>query len=190
MKIIFLDIDGVLNSRVDMLNGVHLNNHKVLLLRSLLDMDKDVKIVISSAWRILNDHEQIAMQLYRCGLGVRHSRVIGSTDNGYVEEGSVDNRHGLNQQRGLQIDRWLKNHPEVTEYVILDDSIDMTDYQLSNRFIRIDAETGLTECYCARAAVMLGLIEDSDDYWNCREYLTDINQIKNRNQLRREYYES
>ena len=163
-KLVFLDIDGVLNSNVDLMNGIHLCNKKVLLLRSLLAMDSDIKIVISSAWRILYTQEVLCDMLYRVGLGTRSMCVLGFTptrvDPKYKKEASVLNSLGIQQYRGYEINAWLEeNRGSWTDYVILDDSGDMTNDQIKHTYVRVDANIGLTEANCQQMCDILGLGE-------------------------------
>ena len=46
--------------------------------------------------------------------------------------------------RGEEIDMWLQWHPEVSNYVIIDDRQDMMDYQL-NHFVKVNSYRGLTD---------------------------------------------
>ena len=58
MKVLFLDIDGVLNSHTKLANGYcGIEPKQVEMLNCLLDDIPDLKLVISSAWRylVLND---------------------------------------------------------------------------------------------------------------------------------------
>lgn len=54
MKLLFLDIDGVLNDHTRMASGYcTIHTDKGDLLNQILDAHPDVQIVISSAWRYL-----------------------------------------------------------------------------------------------------------------------------------------
>ena len=46
--------------------------------------------------------------------------------------------------RGAEIDGWLKEHPEVVNYVIIDDRTDFTDEQ-KEHFVHVDPMWGLTD---------------------------------------------
>ena len=46
--------------------------------------------------------------------------------------------------RGAEIDGWLKEHPEVINYVIIDDRTDFTNEQ-KEHFVHIDPMWGLTD---------------------------------------------
>lgn len=133
MKVIFLDVDGVLNKHSDYRvassagHGLIVNNE---LVDRLLEIIKDTgaKLVLSSSWRILDQGEEY---LNKMGL-----TFIGKTDTNNYSEDS-------NHYRGSQIQRWLDKN-DVEEYVILDDDSDMLFSQLPN-FIQTDPEYGITE---------------------------------------------
>lgn len=127
-NVIFLDMDGVINS------------HRSLSFGELVDMEcarnvrrigwfADADIVLSSHWRLGNTTHTIREMLYPMGL----YRVIGRTCG-----------NGMNMTRGDEINAWIDAFG-CKNYVILDDSNDFTDYQKENHFINTDADTGITE---------------------------------------------
>ena len=149
MNLIFLDIDGVLNS-VDSAVAYHnwlpkgtraqmedrLDPVAVGLLRRLC-IEADAKIVVSSTWRMGRTGENF-IEIFR-----RH----GWDDFPYLDKTPV--RH---TERGYEIQEWLDAHPEVTNYVILDDDSDMLDSQLHN-FIHVSNVNGFRlkhYCKCLR----------------------------------------
>lgn len=46
--------------------------------------------------------------------------------------------------RGMEIEYYLEEHPEIKKYLILDDQNDFFDYQQKN-FLLIDYQVGITE---------------------------------------------
>jgi len=160
MKVIFLDIDGVLNvygeGRDEYGPGFH--KHLVDNLKSIIDQT-DAKIVISSSWRLSG---LIAMEetwKYRNLPG----EIIDITPNLTYGEGLKSNT-----PRGEEIKQWLDYHPEVTNYVILDDDIDMLPEQLSN-FVQtsdnkshpdcVDIGYGLTKICSDKAIEILNFLK-------------------------------
>ena len=137
-KIIFLDVDGVLNSwsyfkkledesKEDFITfGVDPN--AVLLLNEIVEKT-NAKIVVSSTWR-LNHYQELLNLLNKNGLKNVDSVIIGKTD----KNGCYD------CLRGNLILKWIKdnkciigcNHHEYKNYVILDDSSDMLLWQKDN----------------------------------------------------------
>lgn len=133
MKVIFLDIDGVLNTSSKLegdvfTDGGHLNKNLIQLLNKLIE-DTKAKVVISSTWRKLYTQDQLYSILYNVGF---NGEIVGMTGN---------SSHGF---RGLEIRQWLLGHPEVTNYIILDDDSDMLLWQ-ANHFFNTDHEFGLTK---------------------------------------------
>lgn len=139
MKVIFLDIDGVLNHEkhytwlmeTDELTSLQLvypfsefNPESCKILNRIID-ETDAKIVLSSSWR-LDGKEQINQLFKHFGL----PRIYDITPSLCERFGSLC--------RGKEIDKWLNEHPEVTKYVILDDDNDMEEHQLPF-FIKTDA---------------------------------------------------
>ena len=115
MKVIFLDIDGVLNNHNSLRDGVQIVPEKVLLLKNICK-STNARVVISSSWRNMYTLEMLEFALFCAGLG--RGRVIDKTRKEY------DNL------RGNQIQEWIEdNHVEA--YVILDDdSAHMSEHSL------------------------------------------------------------
>jgi hypothetical protein len=128
MKVIFLDIDGVLNSAETMKEGIHLDNKKVVLLNNIIK-ETGAKVVISSSWRIGSTVKEIQKQLRLAGLR-KYPNIIGFTPNP---------KTGF---RGDDIERWLQDNKEVTQYVIVDDGSDFFDYQ-KDYLVQTEWEVGL-----------------------------------------------
>lgn len=140
MKVIFLDIDGVLNSNRSCvaLGGFPFpGKHKdrswhlfddvaVGLLRRVAKVSGAV-CVLSSSWRLGMDTDELRDLGARLGVS-----IIGKTRDTYGSE-----------PRGEQIQDWLRDHPEVTLYAILDDSSDMLEQQMPY-FVRTLHSDGLS----------------------------------------------
>ena len=131
MNIVFLDIDGVVNTPLldtepfDLLNGKtkkdgfyyglafptdkKLYNRQAIMLLNKLCMENNAKIVISSTWKVLGI-EYLQNLLVNSGL-METIEVIDTTP--YSE--------GFKLTRGDEIQAYLDNHLEVDNYVILDD---------------------------------------------------------------------
>ena len=162
MKVIFLDIDGVLNS-VDWMKTIAPNSWKAgdgetqLDPAAVLRLDRVAKesgarIVISSTWR----------KIYRCGAiaGFLRRRgftgeVIGETPDFSrlepCERGTVDGRF----ERGHEIQAWLDEHPQVTHFAILDDDSDMA--HLADHFVHTRHPSGLTDAHIPQLLKLLGV---------------------------------
>ena len=150
MKIIFLDIDGVLNFQ-GMQDSVIVKNGKlskscVKNMNELTD-NTGAKIVISSTWR--KDSFPASDALKEGGVT---GEIIGSTP--------IYNQR--NVFRGNEIYGWMQDNQDLIEcypasfnsYVILDDDSDMLLWQ-ANNFINTDAWSGLTESAAYKAKRVL-----------------------------------
>ena len=132
MKIVFLDLDGVVvNTLGSMIysSGIIEQRSVALLNKALKDLD--AKIVISSSWRICADILSMSKYLELMGFDTG----LLYYDHKYWQ---TDNYTGI---RGVQIDRWLEHNPGVKNYVIIDDDSDMLEHQLK-RFIHVDGLEG------------------------------------------------
>lgn len=134
MKVIFLDVDGVLNSentffklRSEQDTIFYIDPYMALLVARIVEAT-DAKIVLSSSWRHHPD-----------GIAVVEKRVWKILDvtpdmplSGGVEA----------MERGKEIQAWLDKHPEVTKYAILDDDSDMLPHQ---KHFKTSWQVGLTD---------------------------------------------
>lgn len=118
MKILFLDIDGVLNSTrsaIALGNFPHttktLRYFDVIALRLIRKVCKETgcKICLSSTWRNDKNWEEIGPNL--------KLPIIDRTPR------------SLSGYRGKEIEAWLNEHPEVNQYAIVDDDGDMLEKQ-------------------------------------------------------------
>lgn len=156
IKVIFLDIDGVLNgddSPPLFSEGwplSHLETHlieKINKIADTLDLtdESKTKIVISSSWRVRFSYTELVEMLKEKGLRVE---VIDVTPRIIPRKMSVYIR------RGQEIKEWLHTTREIIEkFVIIDDDSDMED--LKPRLIRTDYRIGITDRDVDRAIQML-----------------------------------
>lgn len=133
MKVLFLDVDGVLNSREGFLRDkpgtyIYWTDECAKLLASILERHPDVNIVISSTWRIR--HMPDILRFF-CDYGMDPNRIIGETPR----------KSRFGEERGHEIQNWLDEHPEVTKFVIVDDDSDMVN--LMSHLVQTDGEKGL-----------------------------------------------
>jgi len=111
MKLLFLDIDGVLNCSVtkERWNGLTGIDRRLASMLLQWLSGKDVGVVLSSTWRLYDDTKE---HLAAAGLS-----WIGQTPN-------------LRAIRGHEIAQYLDETPDVEAYAILDDCSDMLPEQL------------------------------------------------------------
>lgn len=150
-KIIFLDIDGVLNTKwwytqMDRNTpkdkyGYAFDPRAVANLKRIVE-ETEADIVISSSWKFMGLDELRAMWKER---GLPGS-IIDVTPNGMCDEvlltADLDNM-GVTRCRGNEIKEWLMQNSGVTHYAILDDMNDILQEQESH-FIWIDPVVGIT----------------------------------------------
>lgn len=169
MKIIFLDIDGVLNSekwyqeRFDInLETYPICEFDPLTIEQLnLLTDKtNAKIVISSTWRIGRTMDELKKLFKKVGI---KGEIIGITPDLAFNDG-----HGVD--RGNEIKRWIDINCKrwynkmfgeddsekfnLESYVILDDNSDMLLEQKDN-FVKTSWGDGLTALHTRKAITIL-----------------------------------
>lgn len=141
-KIIFLDIDGVLNvipqGRDDY--GSCFHKHFEDNLRWIIEQT-GAKIVISSTWRMSGLKVMQEMWKHR-GLA---GDVIDITPDcaQLVNYGTFEYYDAV--ERGHEIQEWLDKHPQVKTYVIIDDDSDMLEVQ-KNNFVQTANNQGHPDC--------------------------------------------
>lgn len=145
MKIIFLDIDGVLNYTqwyVSDRNPGNLNGEEgdidPLCAERINNICQvtDAKIVLSSDWRISWPY---CIDRLEKG-GIKKGLIIDKTPEHMWNE-FVSEEY---KSRGSEIDDWLSQHPECDRYVILDDRKDFTEEQQPN-FIHVNPMRGIDD---------------------------------------------
>lgn len=132
MKVLFLDFDGVLNINSKIQEKGKFYKPAVINLEYLLNKIPELRIVVSSSWRH-KGIDQVRDMLKENGIDPR--RVVDITGN----EQSKDER----DHRGFQVECWLKKHPEVKNFAILDDNSDFVP--LKNKLVKTNSYEGLTQ---------------------------------------------
>ncbi len=139
MKVIFLDIDGVLNvipQGHDAYGGIF-HPEFVDNLERIIN-ETDAKIVISSSWRHSGLQKMLEMWNFRNLPG----EVIGVTPDLYR---FLDFEGQRTMVRGDEIQATIDRHPEITNYVILDDDTDMLSGQMGN-FVQTSNNINHPDC--------------------------------------------
>lgn len=139
MKILFLDIDGVLNSAAVLADkGRHDAIDRDMVERiNRVVRDTGCNIVISSTWRLLWPLGELKALLRQHGM---IDVVIGQTPR-------LDRRDN-------EILEWLAEHPEVTRFVAVDDdTFDMT--AINHRLVATSFQTGMLDHHADQAIAIL-----------------------------------
>lgn len=139
MKIIFLDIDGVLNYEN---SKSKVEEEKVKLLKEIVDRT-GAEIVLSSDWRYWWDKPDDDFKLLIDKLNKFGLKLISKTP---------ETAHGY---RGAEIHQWLNEWTgeAVEKFVVLDDNIDMKPYM--DRLVETDFKQGLCRKDVERAIKLL-----------------------------------
>ena len=159
MKVIFLDVDGVLNSTNSLHEDESLEDALVLRLKKIVNAT-GAKLILSSSWRelwtavrkLMDKLDKYDMHLSgMTGHGVslefvakkgftpteRYIYVYYNYETGMKEKAVYD--------RGAEIAWWLDNHDGIESFVILDDdSYDIKSYYPDN-LVNTSFKTGLTD---------------------------------------------
>lgn len=169
MKVIFLDIDGVMNSTEEMIalynqHGSSIDNTlpsptKCKLLKQLVE-ETGARIVLSSSWRLSLNAIQKLIDLFE-----NYNLVLSGFTCHEVESKKFKNtlyedikpryQHTIGdfgtyietyiEDRGAEIAAWLLDHPKVSNFVILDDEDSDIKAWFPNNLVKTDLLNGLTE---------------------------------------------
>jgi len=146
--VLFLDVDGVLNSARFLREnpGVFdrgedeagaMDPLAVARLEQVLTRTGAV-IVVSSTWRLLNTVGQILDFLHR--RGAPSARIVGVTPH-------------LTGYRGEEIKTYLKDHPGITRFAIVDDDSDMAPYH--HKLVKTTWDEGMLDEHVEMLVTML-----------------------------------
>ncbi len=151
-NVIFLDIDGVLNSNFwneghqrEISDGKYIDTEKVKLLSELVK-EAEAAIILHSGWRFWFDEnveptrpeaEYLTSLLRNEGMV-----VAGMTPDLTTEE--IKRTKKFSKVKAEEILMWLNNHPETESWVVLDD-LELHNDDIASRQVMTDPEQGLTE---------------------------------------------
>lgn len=141
MKIIFLDIDGVLNTdkwEAHMLSqrlpmedefGIFFDKEAINNLAKIITVTK-AQIVIHSTWKLGKTIDWLQLLWKKRSLP---GNIAGITPDIPPFYSKMD-----------EIATWLADNPYISNYVILDDEDEFSSYQCQH-LIRVDSAIGITE---------------------------------------------
>lgn len=131
MKVIFLDVSGVLislrymiekyNELKRQVSFIELINPSRLEILKRIVIETSAKIVLCSDIRLLKDTDD-----YRKFLELLKKYDL------FI----YDVTPYINSDKASEIKLWLKEHPEVEKYVVIDDDISKEDNELKDRLIK------------------------------------------------------
>ncbi|WP_160687672.1 HAD domain-containing protein [Clostridium sp. C2-6-12] len=162
MKVIFLDIDGVINSNFwmeshqkEISDGTLIDKEKIELLAKIVHKT-GAALVMHSGWRFWfnNDMQPIRKEaqnlidlLLDSGLS-----IYAMTPDLTTEE--IRKSKMFSKVKASEIFLWLKQNPNIDKWIVLDD-IDLHNDELAIRQIRTNPEIGITEKDADKAIEML-----------------------------------
>jgi hypothetical protein len=145
VKVLFLDFDGVFNSEQSKIFWENLKDQStwekdignfqggmlemfakeycpiaLSNMEHLLRRNPEVQIVVSSSWRTSRTVPELK-EVFKSPL---------------ISAAIFDKTESFSNVRGEEIQKWLNEHPEVTNYVIVDDDRNMLESQQEN-FVRV-----------------------------------------------------
>lgn len=156
MNVIFLDIDGVIQSprycvAINETGWLSAFEPAAMHMSRNLIRDAKAKIVISSSWRIGHKESRELKQIFRCC--------------GFKEISNAFHSDWRTKElprpscRGDEIAEWLSRNPEIENYLILDDDADMLESQKEN-FVQTCSQNGILLSHYDKARNILGLKDD------------------------------
>ena len=150
-KIVFADIDGVLNSRQSITNAHYKGEYSryntypapyhVKQLNKIIELT-NAKVVISSTWRIGKSISEL-----------RHILLLADFKGNLVDTTPILDKSDPDIIRGMEIRAWLDLHPDIRKFVILDEDSDMGN--LTPHLVQTTFEWGLTEEHIDKAVKIL-----------------------------------
>ena len=151
VKVIFLDIDGVLNSnfrndnhQTEISDGTLIDIEKVRLLSKLVK-NTDAKIVLHSGWKFwfdssLHPLRKEAEHLKKL-FGQENLMIADVTPDYSTEEIKKSKKFSL--VKASEILAWLDEHKEVEKWIVIDD-LDLHNPKIEAHQIKTDPHIGLT----------------------------------------------
>lgn len=158
MKVIFLDIDGVLNCRYtkeEIYSFTFVSVKKIELLKVLIECT-DAKVVLSSTWRCgwadieAGITDSISAKCFIALKKELEKYNIYLLDYTPITNGDMD-------RRGEEIDRWLRawNGETIESFVILDDLNGLYMRPHSGRLVQTSMDKGLQDFHVDKAITLL-----------------------------------
>lgn len=156
MKVIFLDIDGVLNTAGSPENGGELIDHKKVEALSGLVEKTGAVVVLSSGWKLMFDSEMRpltgeATLLFDAFLKFGVS-IYGKTPDFSTEE--IRKTRAFSKVKANEIKAWLDARSDIESFVVIDD-LYLNDEIIDSRRVRVNGAAGLSDADIKLAADML-----------------------------------
>ena len=163
MNIIFLDIDGVLNSnfwntqhQLEISDGILIDKTKISLLSRIVK-ETDADIILHSGWKFWfheDPLEPIRLESQRLVqmLSDFQLKISGITPDFSTEQIRQTKKFSLIKAK--EILSWLEKHPNVKNWVVIDD-LDLHNEIVESHQVRTNSETGLMEADVTKVVKIL-----------------------------------
>jgi hypothetical protein len=157
MKVIFLDIDGVINSKAFLENNrpFKIDRENVLLLKELIEKTGAV-LVLSSGWKSYFDknmnpvsEEAVYLENTLNDYGIK---LYDKTPDFSTLKIRLNKE--FSKVKAREIKAWLKCRTDIENYIIIDDLL-LNDEKIDNRLLRTDNTVGITKSDIEMAIHML-----------------------------------
>lgn len=147
MKVIFLDIDGVLNSQefLQKNKSESIDRRNVSVLKNVIDKTGAV-IVMSSAWRLWFDDNMMPKEgdsqyLYDI-LSEFGIKIFAKTPDFSTEE--IRAKKTFSHVKAKEILAWLNENQSIDKYAVIDD-LDLINEEVNVHMVRTNGQVGITE---------------------------------------------
>lgn len=151
-KIIFLDIDGVLNSnfwnenhQLEISDGEMIDEDKVKLLSKIITVTK-ASIVLHSGWRFWFDKniQPLRKESKRLVEILEKNHIIISDITPDFSTEEIRNTKKFSLVKAKEILAWLQEHPEAEKWIVIDD-LCLYDDEIEKHQLKTDSKIGLTQ---------------------------------------------
>ena len=162
VRVIFLDIDGVLNSnfwnenhQAEISEGALIDIEKVRLLSKLVK-NTDAKIILHSGWKFWFDSSLHPLRKEAEHLKMLFEQeslmIVDVTPDYSTEEIKKSKKFSL--VKASEILAWLDEHKEVDKWIVIDD-LDLHNSEIEAHQIKTDPHIGLAKEDVHKAEFML-----------------------------------
>lgn len=132
MKVVFLDIDGVVclhKTKKDWNDDEIFDADCCRRLKEMMQETKS-KLVLSSSWRLFPESRRYMLKQFK-QFGITKEDFVGITP--------------LLDERGQEVLAYLKKHSEIDSFIALDDEMYYCEKFPYDRLILTETDTGITE---------------------------------------------
>lgn len=161
-KVIFLDIDGVLNSNFwnsshqkEISDGTLIDAEKVKLLGALVEKT-NAKIILHSGWKYWFDKKLQPLRPEAENLSVMFEKEDLSLEDVTPDHSTEDIRRSkkFSLVKAGEILAWLEEHKDIDSWIVIDD-LDLYSAEIEMHQVKTDSSVGLTVDDVCKAEKML-----------------------------------